>query len=179
MKSLLIGAGAKHDRRIFVDGVEKWDELVTLDINPDHKPDVIHDLEELPYPFEDNEFDEVHAYEVLEHTGQQGDWRFFFAQFSELWRVLKPNGALAVSVPHWAGRWAWGDPSHKRIINEGTVVFLNQDEYAKQVGKTSMSDFRWVYKGNFKMDMATVQKVEDDPYFFFVLRARKDAGGGQ
>ena len=29
-------------------------------------------------PFGDDAFDEIHAYEVLEHTGRQGDWRFFF-----------------------------------------------------------------------------------------------------
>lgn len=178
MRALLIGCGAKRDRRILVDGIEQWDELVTLDWNADHQPDVVHDLEALPYPFEDDTFHEIHGYEILEHTGQQGDAKFFFSQFEELWRILKPNGALAASVPHWGGRWAWGDPSHKRIINEGSLVFLDQQEYEKQVGQTSMSDFRFMYRGDFHTDMSTVQTVEGDPYFFFVLRARKGNGVG-
>lgn len=178
MRALLIGCGSKRERLVLVDGIEEWDELVTLDLNPDHKPDVVHDLEELPYPFEDNEFDEIHAYEVLEHTGQQGDWRFFFAQFTEFWRILKPGGALVASVPHWAGKWAWGDPSHKRVINEGTLVFLDQEEYEKQVGVTAMSDFRFVYKGNFKIDQASLQQEGKDATIFFVLRARKENDGG-
>lgn len=178
MRALLIGCGGKRDRRILVDGIEEWDELVTLDRNPAHKPDHVHDLEVLPYPFDDGEFDEIHAYEVLEHTGQQGDAGFFFSQFEEFWRILKPGGALAASVPHWASRWAWGDPSHKRVITEGTLVFLDQEEYEKQVGETPMTDFRDIYKADFKTDMVAVRQVEKDAYFFFVLRARKGNGVG-
>jgi predicted SAM-dependent methyltransferase len=29
--------------------------------------DVVHDLEKTPYPFNDNEFDEIRAHHVLEH----------------------------------------------------------------------------------------------------------------
>ncbi len=84
-----------------------WDKLVTLDHNPDAKPDVLHDLESLPYPFESASFDAIHAYEVLEHTGRQGDWRFFFAQFSELWRLLRPGGYLVASTPLATSPWAF------------------------------------------------------------------------
>jgi SAM-dependent methyltransferase len=175
MKSLLIGCGAQRDRRILVNGFEEWGELVTLDLNPDHQPDVVHDLEVLPYPFGDNEFDEIHAYEVLEHTGAQGDWRFFFGQFNEFWRILKPGGVLAGSVPHWGTKWAWGDPSHKRVINEGTFVFLDQREYEKQVGQTPMSDFHFVYHGDFEVDDLSIQQSGQDAFIYFVLKARKES----
>ena len=123
-KQLLIGCGS---RRVNLTG-RVWEELVTLDINPAHDPDVLHDLTVLPLPFRDDEFDEIHAYEILEHTGQQGDYRFFFAQFQEFWRILKPDGLFIATVPHWQGLWAWGDPGHTRVINEGTLVFLCQEE---------------------------------------------------
>jgi hypothetical protein len=45
--------------------------------------------------------------------------------------------------------WAWGDPSHRRVINEGSFTFLDQTQYAKQVGKTAMTDFRSLWKGDF------------------------------
>jgi len=124
--------------------------MVTADQNPLCHPDVLLNLEEFPYPFKDNEFDEIHAYEVLEHTGQQGDWRFFFDQFTELWRILKPGGYLLATTPAWSSIWTWGDPSHKRVINAGTLVFLSQAEYEKQIGITPMSDFRFYYKADFE-----------------------------
>jgi len=97
---LLIGCGNNCDKKITFSEISKeWKELVTLDIDEDTNPDVVHDLNAMPYPFEDNTFDEIHAYEVLEHCGKQGDWRFFFDQFSELWRILKTGGYYCATVP--------------------------------------------------------------------------------
>src|SRR4030095_16735856 len=94
---LLLGCGSSRERRIIVQGRKDWKRLVTLDYNPDHKPDIVHDLTQFPWPFEDDSFEEIHAYELLEHLGQQGDWRGFFRDFSEVYRILKPGGFLAAT----------------------------------------------------------------------------------
>ncbi len=91
-KELLIGCGSNHIKKMAVDGTSVFDNLTTLDYNADHNPTVVWDLMELPLPFPDNEFDEIHAYQVLEHLGQQGDYKLFFAQFSEFWRLLCQHG---------------------------------------------------------------------------------------
>jgi SAM-dependent methyltransferase len=168
-KELLIGAGSRKIKHLHFPDNKDWQNLVTLDINAEHKPDVVHDLEILPYPFEDNEFDEIHAYDVLEHTGKQGDYKFFFAQFTEFWRILKPEGRIFAKCPAWNSRWAWGDPSHTRVIQSENLVFLKQPEYTKQVGKSAMSDFRYIYKADFE-DEYIKQDQED---FFFVMKAVK------
>ena len=72
-KELLIGCGSDHKKRLTADKTRDWDNLTTLDYNSDHNPNVVWDLMELPLPFKDQEFDEIHANEVLEHLGQQGD----------------------------------------------------------------------------------------------------------
>lgn len=120
--------------------------------------------------FNSSYFDEIHAYEVLEHCGAQGDSKLFFAQFGEFWRMLKPNGYFCATVPAHTSPWAWGDPGHTRIINRGTLVFLDKDEYERQLGKTSMSDYRTeLGDTNFKCVFAeTVQET-----FRFVLRTVK------
>lgn len=151
MAELLIGCGSQHSKRVYPKPEARgWTDLVTLDINADHRPDVVHDLTVLPLPFEDESFEEIHAYEVLEHTGQQGDYRFFFAQFSEFWRLLKPGGHLCGSVPLPTSVWALGDPSHTRIIPKESFQFLDQSEYQRQIGVTTMSDFRWLYQADFR-----------------------------
>ena len=72
-RELLIGCGSEHSKRLTIDGSTIFDNPTTLDINPDHNPDLVFDLMQITLPFEDNTFDEIHAYEVLEHTGAQGD----------------------------------------------------------------------------------------------------------
>jgi SAM-dependent methyltransferase len=168
-RELLVGCRTSRDKRITFDSIPKtWQGLHTLDIDPDVGADTVHDLCAVPYPFEDSAFDEIHAYEVLEHCGQQGDWKLFFAQFSEFWRILKPGGYFMATVPMWDSPWAWGDPSHTRIITAGTISYLDQDHY-EQVGKTSTSDFRRVWKGNFHI----TGMQEQDHQFAFVLKAVK------
>jgi len=170
MTELLLGCGKNREKRVLLPEMpEVWTDLTTLDINEDCEAMIIHDLEDLPLPFDDDMFDEVHAYEVLEHTGQQGDWRFFFNQFYEFWRILKPGGLFCGTCPMWDGVWAWGDPGHKRILTPKTFVFLSQKEYQVQAGNTSMADYRAYWDGDF--DLLAISEEED--VYGFVIKAVK------
>lgn len=170
---LLVGCGRNREKKVGMEGIPpQWFELTTLDIDEGCSPDIIHDLEDLPLPFDDDMFDEVHAYEVLEHTGQQGDWRFFFNQFYEFWRILKPGGLLIGTCPMWDGLWCWSDPGHKRVITQGSLVFLSQKEYKVQIPDptSTMTDYRDYWDGDF--ELTAMQEKEGT--FGFVLKAIKD-----
>ena len=170
-RELLLGAGNRPVKGIVLEGQSKeWSDLTTLDISPRCNPDVIHDLNLHPLPFLDDWFDEIHAYEVLEHLGSIGDYEFFFREWSEYWRILKPGGWFFGSVPKWDSPWAWGDPSHRRIISRHMLTFLSQDEYEKQVGITSMTDFRDIYKADFEV----MNAGESDDSWYFCLQALKN-----
>ena len=151
---LLLGAGNNKDKQITPPDYPEWTDMVSIDIDPDSKPDVLWDLMHMPYPFEDETFREVHAYDVLEHLGQQGDYKQFFALFEELHRILRPGGLVVAATPMWDSVWAWGDPGHTRIINEGTITFLDQDNYSNDngVGKSAMTDYRHCYKADFAIE---------------------------
>lgn len=170
MKELLIGCGASRNKQFITNNNLEWSNLITLDHNKDHEPDVLWDLtSEEPLPFEDNSIDEIHAYEVLQQIGSQGNYKTFFRQFSDYWRILKPSGCLWAIVPSWNCIWAFGDPSHGRIINQGTLAFLSQEEYKKQIGITPMTDFRFCYKADFNI----VGLESSEIHLKFVLQAIK------
>src|SRR6185437_13256763 len=86
---LLLGCGNRRDKLLSLPEEAEWSNLTTLDLDPQSNPDVIWDLNSLPLPFATAQFDEIHAYEVLEHLGRQGDWRGFFAEWNEYYRILK------------------------------------------------------------------------------------------
>ena len=166
MRELLLGCGRSRAKRMsFTEPA--WSDVTTVDYYPECQPDVVWDLNDTPWPFDDNTFDEVHAYEVLEHLGRQGDFIAFFETFIEIWRVLKSGGHLFATVPALTSPWAWGDPGHTRVISLESLTFLNQDEYARQV--EVMTEYRHVYHGDLRPVMA---EVKGDT-FAFVLQAHK------
>lgn len=166
---LLIGCGYAREKMVRRNERSEWSDLRTLDHNLECKPDIVHDLDQLPYPVEDNSCDEIHAYCVLEHCGRQGDWRFFFAQWSEFWRIAKPGGTFHGLCPAFGSPWAWGDPSHTRIISLESLVFLNQKSY-EGLGSTPMSDYRGVYKANWQLEW---HEKTGDGRLAFILMALK------
>ncbi len=55
--TLNLGCGHKH-----------LPGAINLDITTATSPDITHDLNVRPWPFPDNHFREVHAYDVIEHV---------------------------------------------------------------------------------------------------------------
>jgi len=163
---LLLGCGHSRVKQLSLK-TKEWSDLVTLDMNREVNPDVVWDLIDLPLPFEDETFKELHIYDVLEHLGQQGDYRLFFRQFEEFHRILKPGGFLFATCPSWDEVWAWGDPGHTRMINEGSITFLDQDSY-DETGDTPRTDYRFCYQGNFEIEHADHRNGK----FCFVLRKK-------
>ena len=70
--------------------------------------DIVHDLNNYPYPFDDSYADEVHMYHVLEHLEDP------IKVIEEVHRILKHGGIFYLRVPHFSSLYTWGDITHKR-----------------------------------------------------------------
>ena len=93
--------------------------------------DVTHDLNVLPWPWEDNSFDSIVCNHVLEHLDS------FLNFHNECWRILKPGGSLYLETP-CAGMDAdleFCDPTHVRCYrphswtNYVTIEGIEKFEY--------------------------------------------------
>lgn len=92
-------------------GVNKTPGATGMDINPKTSADVIHDLDDLPYPFADDEFDEVIGRHVIEHV------RDPMRVMAELHRITRAGGIVKLVAPHWTNPdWAT-DLTHRNHLN--------------------------------------------------------------
>lgn len=155
---LLLGCG--HDRRKRLRNSDEPEEFVdceltTVDINPGCGADVLFDLNQHPLPFEDESFDEIHAYDVLEHFGGVGDWKSWFTEMDDYHRILKPGGTLNVIVPYGVNLT---DPGHTRFFHENHFGFCTKEFYERQrEKKTAATDYTWFIQGWWEMAYCDLQ----------------------
>ncbi len=83
---------------------------VNLDVSDRVGADIVHDLDQTPWPFAADAFDEVHAYDVLEHV------RDVPAVLDEIHRVGRPGARVHVTVPHFSSANAFTDVTHRRCF---------------------------------------------------------------
>jgi len=85
-------------------------DVLTLDIDPLHNPDVVHNLNIVPYPFSDSQFEKVICHHVLEHLDN------IDPVMDELHRICAPSGEVYIEVPHHTS-WCANTPHHKLRFN--------------------------------------------------------------
>lgn len=112
-------------------------------------------------PFEDNYFDSISAFDVLEHIPRQAidfskqETRFPFIELmQEVWRVSKPGATFYALTPAYPAPEAFQDPTHVNFITEMThSYFCGDDPHAARYG----------FKGRFEA-IRTGMVVPKDAY---------------
>lgn len=106
-RKLNLGCGRKH-----------FPDHVNLDLVADVQPDVVHDLNRFPYPFPDRRFDEIVAYDVVEHVADVA------SLMREAWRMLVPGGRLILTTPHFSAANSYTDPTHRWHLGYFSVDYF-------------------------------------------------------
>ncbi len=113
MKRLNLGSGARP-----------LEGYVNVDLSPG-MPGVglVHDLDRMPWPFENDSIDEIVMAHCLEHLADCN------AAMREIHRILRPGTRAIISVPHFTWQLAYADPTHKHFFGHPTFFY-----YAQQNG---------------------------------------------
>ena len=84
------------------------------------------DLTVEPIPFEDNAFDFITAFDIIEHIPKvlYAPYRRFpfVALMNEVWRTLKPNGYFLSHTPVYPYSAIFGDPTHVSVVTHETFT---------------------------------------------------------
>lgn len=102
-------------------GTNKVAGAIGMDFNPRTAADVIHDLDDLPYPFADSSFDEVIGRHVIEHVANP------LAVMCELHRITRTGGVVKLVAPHWTNPDFATDLTHRNHLNSYSFRNLTED----------------------------------------------------
>lgn len=99
------------------------DTTVAIDKSPDSQAEIIRDFAKRGIPFEDNTFDEVRCYDVIEHIEEYQDLIF---TFNEIHRVLKNDGVFHFTTPNGLEA-GFSHMTHHRVFFAGSFEYLKED----------------------------------------------------
>jgi len=73
-------------------------------------PDLVWDLDRFPYPLPQSHFCRIFAGDVVEHLENIPDF------MEEVYRLLKPDGLVEITTPHFSCANSYTDPTHRHHL---------------------------------------------------------------
>lgn len=125
MSILSVGCGRKSSEP----------DVIRLDKSSEVEPDIVWDLDELPYPFDDSNFSEIECFDVIEHLQD------IPKTLEEFYRILEPNGTLKITTPHFSCANSFVDPTHKWHLS-----YFSFDYFCQKHQLSYYSDAKYTIK---------------------------------
>lgn len=104
-------------------GPVKQENWIGLDNRELPGVDIIHDIENIPWPLPDNcVFQSImsHVYEHINPIGGK-----VLEVMDEIWRITKPGGKLAIAMPYGVNALYQQDPTHCNPANHVTWQYFD------------------------------------------------------
>ena len=120
-------------------GFAKLNDHWNVDVTPRCNPDEVFDLENTPYPWEDNFFEKITANNILEHLGETP--RKFTAILKEMYRISSDLAEWSIVVPHHRCDLFYDDYTHIRTLTTKTFRMFDQKVNFETLGKLSDATF--------------------------------------
>ena len=149
-------------------GNSKKEGFVGVDILKLSGVDVVHNLDQFPYPFDDNTVEEIWMDQVLEHLKDP------MLVLEELYRICKDGAKIHIGVPYFRSFYAVIDPTHRNFFGvywfnyfDPTHVFQQKYQYSQAKFKLEKLEFDREFKGKMNfLHKALVRFAEKKPYIY-------------
>jgi hypothetical protein len=109
-------------------GKNKKEGFKGLDKYPLKGVDIVHDLMEFPWPFENESVYEFRTEHFIEHIPMQlKDGRNGLVTFmEEVYRCLQMHGTVEIVGPHYMTCEAFQDPTHYRYLTDNWIYYFDR-----------------------------------------------------
>ena len=132
MKKLNLGCGEEYKKG--------W---INLDYRDNIKKDIKHNLNKIPYPFKDNEFDLVYIKNAISFLDNP------IRVIKEIARLTKNGGKIVISTPHALSYSYISGLGHKHHFTENTFRDYTMKEY--ELEKTlKFKGYKFIYNNKWK-----------------------------
>ena len=128
------------------------DYCLNVDCRKTPITDLVWDLRFRPWPFPRNKFENVYAFDILEH------FVYVLPVMDELWRVTKPGGFLHIRTTYFNTENSYRDPTHFHYFT--TESFDYWDPSTDTGSKYPYSKRKW----------RVVEKKRDGQELLFLLQ---------
>jgi len=91
-------------------GNAKTPGAVGLDFNPATAADIVHDLNQYPWPLPSDHFDRIVCSHIVEHVTD------LIRFMEEIHRVSRAGALVEIVTPHFSNRFSYTDPTHLRHL---------------------------------------------------------------
>ena len=109
---------------------------IGVDINPAPHVDLIHDLNEFPYPFENDQFEHIEMSHILEHVKDPAQ------MMNEVHRIACSDATIRLITPHYTSQLSYGDLTHYHHFGYVTFTTLcNSGKFQIKRHKIWFTDF--------------------------------------
>lgn len=113
-------------------GITKIDGFLNVDKNVSCNPDIVHDLECFPYPFDDSTVSYILLHHVYEHIANA------VGMMKELYRICADGATIEIISPYYTWIGAHSDPTHVRLVTKDSFIYY--DALRKKMDGSPMTD---------------------------------------
>lgn len=128
--------------------------VVRLDISEAVNPDIVWNLNQNPYPFEDSSFEQIECFDVIEHLEN------IPSTMEEFYRILRPDGLLKITTPHFSCANSYIDPTHRWHLSYFSFDYFSDESNLSYYSKARFKiQNRHVYFKGSKLNQSIVRRI--------------------